>query len=138
MREHVTAIKAALAPLGYPVHFVAVPGDDPAYPYVLLWTSAGVPSADLPVCDEATDLDDTVGVTGVGLSAEAVLAVLGRVRGVLSPSGGAGALTVPDRAAWLRLRDSRPVQADRDVTVSGTNQHPFFGVDLYRLVSTPA
>lgn len=136
MREHVTALKAALAPLGYPVHFVDVVGE-PAYPYVLLWTSAGTPSTELPLCDTA-DIDDTVGVTGVGLSPEAVLAVLSRVRGVLSPSGRPVPLTVPGRAAWTRLRDSRTVQADRDVTVTGTNRHPFYGVDLYRLVSTPA
>lgn len=137
MREHVAAIRSALSVLPYDVHFVDVQGE-PDYPYVLLWTSAGVPSSELPLCDTATDLDDTVGVTGVAESPEAALAVLGKVRGVLSPSGGPEPLVVPSRAAWLRLRDSRTVQADRDVTITGTNRHPFFGVDLYRLVSTPA
>lgn len=140
MLAHVRAIKALLAPLGYDVYFgdavkrgtggMVVPL---TYPYLLLWTSAGLPGVEQAVDDVRLDIDGQVGVTAVATTADGVLIVQNRVRGVLAPGGRAVALTVPGRAAWLRLLDSRPVDIDRAITA-----HPAFSVDVYRLISTPA
>lgn len=130
VRAHVAAVRALISPL-YPVHVVEVEGS-PAYPYVLL-----VPPVRLvadALCDEPADLDDTLSVTMVGLTADAVLATQRVVRTVLH---GARPV-VAGRSVDLRLTDSRPIQVDRDVQLTGTVGHPKFGVDLYRLVSVPA
>ncbi|MHA7132540.1 hypothetical protein [Oerskovia turbata] len=131
MRAHIDAIRVLLAPAGYPVHFIEVP-DAPEYPYVLLWASGRMePDA---LCDEVEDLNDILGVTAVGLSAEGVLEVQRAIRPRLHDA----APPVAGRSATLRYFDSQPVQVDRDVTIPASNRHPKFGVDLYRLRSVPA
>lgn len=131
MREHIAAIEALLAPLGYETYYVDVP-ETPTLPYVLLWGSSGTPTAERPIgfpdLDD-DDLTDLLGVTCVAGTAYGVLTVRSLVRGVLNDSRP----DVVGRFVELHLFDSRDTQVDRDVT-----PHVPFGVDMYRLVSNPA
>ena len=132
MRAHIAAIMTMLAPLDHQVHFVDVP-DAPTYPYILLWSSAGVPGREVPLCDKHTDLDTQLGVTCVAATPLGVLTLAGLVRPILDGSEP----VVPGRSVRLDLTDSRDVQVDRDVTMLQPDRHPAYGVDLYRLRSTP-
>lgn len=136
MRAHIAAIKA-LIPSAYTVYFVDVPSA-PTYPYVLLWTSAGSPGLEVSACGTNLDIDAVVGVTHVATNPDAALIVTSKVRAALQPNGRILPLTVAGRAAWLKFYDAQNVQVDRDVTLPGTNSHPAYAVDMYRLTSTPA
>jgi hypothetical protein len=133
VRAHLDAVKALLAPAGMPVHYIEVLGA-PTYPYVLLWTGSGrwVGAA---LCAQRIDLDDTLGVTVVHLTAEGVLSKQAIVRGLLDDAVPA----VPGRHVdELRQTDSQRIAVDREVVVPPTNTFPKYGVDLYALSSTPA
>lgn len=136
MKAHVAAIKA-LIPAPYTFYFVDVPAA-PVYPYVLLWTSAGAPGLEVPLCGTNLDLDAIVGVTHVAASTDSILTVAAKVRAALQPAGQILSLSVPGRAAWLKFYDAQTVQVDRDVTLPAPNRHPAYAVDMYRLTSTPA
>lgn len=134
MRAHVAAFKAALEAASITTHYGTVLGK-PTYPYVLLWSSAGSPPIEDSVASVG-DFEDTFGVTSVALTGDAVLAMQGRARTALAPFA-SGSTAVTGRIVWLNLYEARPVTADERVTLTdGT--HPGFGVDLYRLRSTPA
>jgi hypothetical protein len=143
-RAHLDAIRAVLAPLGYPVHFVEAPTSNladgtrqvPVPPYLVIWSSLGALSG-AALDNVRADIDDTFGVTYVAGTPEAALVVGQRVRDVLTPLG-FGDLSVPGRRAWVRHEDSRPIQVDRDVVARDLNRHPAYGVELFRLISTPA
>lgn len=135
MRSHIAAIRA-LIPTAYATYFVDVP-EAPTYPYVLLWTSAGAPGIETPVCDTNRDLDAVIGITHVATTPDGALIATEQTRRVLQPGGGILRLNVPGRAAWLKRFDSRDVQVDRDVTLPASNRRPSFAVDLYRLTSAP-
>lgn len=137
MKAHIAAITAVLEPLGWPVHFVDATGQTTPG-YVLLWTGAGAPGTEVAVCGTLTDLDARVGITAVAGTPDGVLDMQAAIRAVLQPAGRPLALAVPGRRAVLRLTDSQDVQVDRDVVYPPANRNPSFGVDLYRLVSTPA
>lgn len=122
----------ALQSTTYPVHLVAAP-DTARPPYMLVWSSAGRPSPEADAAGMSAGIDDTVGVTCVAGTPDGALIVADDARLAL-----AGGVTVPGRLVWLSLSDSRPVQVDRDVTFAGTDTHPAYVVDLYRLQSTPA
>lgn len=132
MRAHIDGVRALLLPAGYPVHFIEVPAAA-TFPYVLLWTSSGRMESEA-LCDELEDLNDILGVTAVGLTADAVLSAQRKVRPLLSDASP----VVPGRSVSLRYFDSQTVQVDRDVTLPAPNLHPKFGADLYRLRSVPA
>ena len=136
MRAHIDAIRA-LIPSTFTTYFVDVP-TAPTYPYVLIWSSAGTPGMEQALTDERTDIDTQIGATMAAGTPEGVLIVQSAVRAVLMPGGKPKSLTVPGRVAVLRLEDSRPIAVDRDVTIPTTNRFPAYGVDLYRLISTPA
>jgi hypothetical protein len=136
MRAHVEALKVALATL-YPVHLIDASGVT-SFPYLLLWGSFATPGGEVGLHDAQTDIVDLFGVTSVAATPEGVLTVRQRVRGVLTPGGRPGRLNVAGHAVWVRLEDSRPIDVDRDVTIPTTGRHPAFGVDMYRLTSTPA
>ena len=128
------AAKARLESLGRQVYLVDVPeGITPSFPYYLLWSSTGNDVTEsLADCDEF--LNDQLGLTTVGLTPEAVWSATAKARGALKGH----ALVVAGRKVEpLKLTDARAVQADRDVTLPNSNRHPYFGVDLYRLVSEP-
>jgi len=131
MLAHLTAIKALVVPL-MPVYIGDATGAT-VLPYLLLWSSGGLPGIEQAVDGIRTDLDTTVGATFVATTAEGALIAQKRGRGVLAPGGAPKALTVAGRTAWLVLFDSQPVTIDRDVT-----PHVAVAVDVYRLISTPS
>lgn len=136
MLAHIEAIKALLA-TAHPAYFVTVP--PPAPPaYYLVWAPPGTPGVDLPLSDDRADINTLIGVTGTSATPEGALAVLEAARTILTPTGGADELTVAGWRSWLRLVDSRVVQIDPDATIPNTSLHPAFGVDMYRLIATPA
>jgi len=128
------AMKARLEDTGRQVYLVDVPeGITPTYPYYLIWSTTGSDETS-SLDDEDEYLDDRVGVTNVGLTPEAVWSAAAKSRGLLVGHS----LAVDGRKVEpFRRPEARDVQADRDVTLPNTNRHPYFGVDLYRLVSQP-
>lgn len=141
MKAHIDAIKAMFAPYGKDVYFAdAVKYDAQGnvvpltYPYVLLWSGTGRLISD-EVDGAQDDLNDILGVTTVAASADAVLVATARVRSYLL---GKQPVVEGRYVQPLRLIDAQQVTPDRDVTVPGTNRHPSFAVDLYRLISEPA
>ena len=131
MKAHIDAVRAALATVGYKVYYVAAPAS-PVLPYFIVWSSAGRPALEVDVTGTTDGIDTPVGVTAVAGSPDGVLMMQGLARAALSKP-----LEVPGRIVWLSLFDSQNVQVDRDVTLPGTNAHPAYGVDLYRLQSVP-
>ena len=129
------AVKARLTPL-HTVHEITATGTL-TYPYYILWSSSGNAPVERSVRAETTDIDDYVGVTTVGLTASSVRDGAAAARAALCPSGLPSSLTVTGRVAVLTFSEARPIQADTDVTLT-SGVHPLYGVDLYRLVSTPA
>ena len=136
MKSHIEVIESVLKARGYQTYFVDVP-KDPTYPYVVLWSDAGLPSADsLAGCEDI--LRGRIGVTSVAVEPLPVLAMQAEVRRLLAPSARRWKrLNVPGRAAFLRLFDTRTVDVDRQVTLTSANRHPSFGVDIFELDSQP-
>lgn len=134
MRATIAAVKAALEAAALTTYYGTVPGT-PTYPYVLLWSSAGSPPIEDSVATVG-DFEDTLGVTSVALMGEAVLRTQEMARAALA-SFASGSAAVTGRITWLNLYESRPVDMDQRVTLTG-GTHPGFGVDLYRLRSTRA
>lgn len=137
MLTHVQAIRAAIEAEGVPTYFVDVPKTPPTYRYVLVWLPAtGVP-AEVPVCGPGSDLEVSAGLTAVGETPEAVLALSGILRRLFG-SGEPTSLSVAGRRAWLTLNDARPIDVDRDITIPDLNRHPAFSPHTYRLLSIPS
>ena len=135
MRAELDAIEALMGAT-YTIYSDRVPAS-PTMPYLILWSSTGAPSPEVSVLGEISSIEASVGVTAVSLSKRVALTALERMRAALNPGGLPKTLTVAGRHAVLRLHDSLPVSEDTSVTfVGGT--HPMSGVDLYRIVSTPA
>jgi len=134
MLAHITAIKALLT--AHTAYDTAAPANPPM-PYYLVWGPGGTPGVEQAVDDVRLDIDAMIGVTTVAANPTAVRVAQGQSRGVLAPGGHAVALTVTGRAAWLRLFDSQPIEPDNAVTLPDTG-HPCYGVDMYRLISTPS
>jgi hypothetical protein len=137
VKDHLDAIKTLLETTGRDAYIGDV-DEDPSYPYFLIWAPAGSPGYEYSVDSVRTDLEAMVGVTSVGATPDAAFVGASLARGVLATDGQKVVLDVDGRAAWLRLVDSRPLEVDRDVTLTATNSHPSYLVDMYRLVSTPA
>jgi len=135
MRSHVTAIRAALTTASL-VNYFADAGTDPTLPYVLLWTGSGAPPIEDSIASRG-DFEATLGVTSVAGTPEGVLIVQAAARTALAAFA-SGSTAVTGRIVWLTLEDSRAVQVDRDVPVTATGRYPAYGVDMYRLRSTPA
>ena len=126
LRSHIAA------EVGCGTYFTEVDDEQPTFPYVLLWTTAG--SLESNTLDGSRDLWDRLGVTMVHTTANNVLVLSQKVRTALTGF-------TPRSDTWLveELRppfDSQPIDRDRDVAVPGVG-HPFFAVDLYRLAGTP-
>lgn len=135
MKAELAAVKALLSPL-HTVYEVTATGAL-TYPYYLMWSSTGNAPVERSVRAETTDIDDTFGVTTVALSADTVGTAAAAARAALCPSGLPASLTVAGRVVMVAFFEARPIQDDKDVTLA-SGAHPVFGVDLYRLVSTPA
>lgn len=133
MRSHFDAIKALLAPLGRPVYVVAAPGSV-AYPYFILWGLVGaLDSVDLEATQDT--VSDLLRVTCVGETPEAAMELQRLSRAALIDHRPVVAgRTVHE----LRMVSAEQVMPDRDVTLPNTNRNPFYGVDIYRLISEPS
>ncbi len=129
------AVKAALG-TSHPVHEITVVGT-PTYPYYLLWSSNGNPPVERSVRAETTDIDDTFGVTSVGLTPDSVRIIAKNARDALCPNGLPTTLAVTGRVVTVSLAESRPIQPDKDVTLQ-SGAHPLYGVDVFRIASVPA
>ena len=134
MLAHIAAIKALLTP--HTAYDTIAPAN-PTMPYYLVWGPGGTPGAEQSITDARTDIDAMIGVTTVAANPTAVRVAQAQARAILAPSGHAVALTVTGRTAWLRLFDSQPIMADPAVTLPDTGQ-ACYGVDTYRLISTPS
>ena len=139
MRAHLRALQTALAPLGYPVHLIHAEGrsdvEVPPVPYLVLRAPTWGDPDDLPVCGPGADLDARVLITGTASTAEGALVVLGRVRTHLAPET---VLDVEGRYATVTgHRSELEPQVDQDLRLPGSDRHPGFGVDSYRLTSSP-
>lgn len=132
MKTHIDAVKLLLTGLGCPVAYVDAHGIS-AYPYVLLWSSAGQPGIESAVSADS-DLSDLIGVTWVDTTPANALTLAAAGRALLA----ATRPTVTGRAVWLALESSEPAAVDRDITLPDTNRHPAYVVDRYRLISTAA
>jgi hypothetical protein len=107
---------------------------EPVFPYVVLRMTTG--------SDESEQFSGTQGradfwvwVTCVGLTGDSARVVAREVRARLAgvrPEV-AGRVCNP-----IKRESSLPVQADRDVTVPGTDLHPMYGVDGYHFISRAA
>lgn len=133
MIAEIAAIRAALDTAGIANHYGDA-GASPAYPYALVWSGSGIPTTDASV-SALGDFEDSVGITSVAGTPDGVLIMRQAVRDAIA---GFAPATVSGRLVWLTLTDSLPVTVDRDVTITATSRHPAYGVDLFRLVSTPA
>lgn len=131
MKAHYAAIEAALTAL-YTAYVVDVP-DTPTLPYYVLWGPAGTLPEESTVAGRlSTDFDTDVYVTAVAGTGEGVLTMQAAARSALAT------VTVSGRSVAVTLADSRPLMVDRDVVLPDTDRHPVYGVDVYRLQSTPA
>ena len=131
MKAHYAAIEAALAAL-YTTYVVDVPVT-PTLPYYVLWGPAGTRPEEATVGGQLwDDVDTDVYVTAVAGTAEGVLTMQAAARSALS------SLSVAGHLVAVTLSDSRPLMVDRDVILPNTDRHPVYGVDVYRLQSTPS
>lgn len=137
MRAHLNAIREVLElVLDVPAFLIDATGVTEAR-YVIV--SPGYRRVGETGLDAATGaLNTEVRVTSVADTADGCLIIVENARRRLSPNMGWGLLPVDGRGAetrWERLEV--PAQADRDITLPGTNRHPVYQVDTYRLVSEP-
>lgn len=139
MRAELAAVKALLSPL-HTVHEVVAFGTTTSpltYPYYILWSSTGNAPEERSVRAETSDIDDLFGVSTVGLNADSVRIAAAQARAAICPNGLPASLTVAGRVVRVVFFEARPIQDDKDVTLT-SGAHPLYGVDLFRLVSTPA
>jgi len=142
VRAELAAVEALLAPWGKQVFYIEAKETTDAsgvvtpisYPYVLLWGSPGLLRAD-EMDGAQDDLNDMLGVTVAALTPDACLKAVDKVRSYLL---GKQPLANGRHVQPLRLVDSQRVTADQSVTIPATNSHPYFGVDIYRIISEPA
>ena len=126
-------IDAILALIPITAYYVEVP-EKPTYPYALVWSTSGLPTAEQSLVG-GDDLSDLVGVTTVHTTPRNAVKVAGEV---VRPALAGAHPVVAGRLVTLSLFDSRQVEVDEKVTLTDTNRHPAFAVDIYRLVSVPA
>ena len=139
MIRHLHALRERLSDRA-PVHIGGVegePGTVPVPPYLIAWSSAGEAGRDPSIGGACGSMSDMVGVTCVAGTEEGAIILATSVREDLTPGFGPGSITVPGRHVTLTHSQSRPVQVDRDVRITGTNTHPAYGVELFRLDSQP-
>ena len=137
MNAELKAVKDALGSLSYPVFVVWATAPVPAQ-YVVLGGRGWEAPDDLPVCGTSDTLDTDIRVKAVTGTPEGVLTMLARIRGLLSPQLAETRLPLTGRRVSVRFARSEFVDVDTDQTITGTNRHPAFGVDTYRLTSEPS
>lgn len=139
MKAHVNALLTKIgSATGWQTYFVSAP-QKPVFPYVLVWSPAWSAGREASLDGTNEDLDVLVGVTAVAATPIGVLDMHASIRAVLCPTGRPTRLPVSGRSAWVQLEPNygQPVQEDEDVTLE-SGFHPSFGVEMYRLRSTPS
>ena len=137
MIAELDALKARISALGISAHVGQVPSTTPM-PYASLSAPGHDVPEDAPAATATLDVAGDVRVLVTDTTESNVHVRLRMIRADLSPTGVPAPLTVPGRMATVQWVRSEFVSTDRDVTVPGTNKHPGFGVDTYRVVSQPA
>lgn len=128
---HYKAVEALL-PVGLQTYKGEVP-DNPVYPYVVLWGSAGTEDTEA-LSDLPTTLTLPIYITYSGLTFDSAATVIGRVRAVLNRARPAVVGRVCHR---MVQREQMPIQADLKISITGIG-HPFYAVDQFTLISDPA
>lgn len=124
-----------LVPAGLTVYYGGVPAI-PTYPYVVLWGDLGNEVSGDTAGDALDDvvrgLSLRVRVTYVAANWDSLMVTVNRVRPALNRK-------VPQVWGWapsmLKQSSLMDAQPDRDFTIPGTKNHPFYAVDEYALVS---
>ena len=135
MNEHWAAVEQLLAPLGYSVYRVFA--DQVSDQYVVL-SSKAWDDAEEPAINTDASFATDLRLKAVAGTVNGVDIMLARIRGLLWPARQPAVLSVPGRDATVRYLRSEFIDVDQSTTVTGTNRHPAFGVDTYRITSDPA
>lgn len=117
-----------LKPLGYTVYDTDVP-EQPEYPYIVVWGGHARPHLEQAVSGQIVGVDDLIRVTYAAALPEAARLAMSRARQLLQPGGFPSMIG----GYMFKLTDHQPVQVDRDESIIGTNRHPSFAVDVFRV-----
>lgn len=106
-------------------------------PFASVWSGAGNREADEPTGPQDA-YSARVGVTVTAARSDA--AILMALAGIaaLTPGRRPAQLTVAGRSVWVEFAEARPVQIDREVTLTGSDTHPAYVVVLFDVHSSPA
>lgn len=135
MIEHLKAVEAALASLGYTSHRIYAV--KPTRQYLVLggraWGGATERALSGPVADLATDLR----VTAVAGTPDGVGVMLARARAILSPGLEWTRLPMSGWRVETRFLRSEFIDVDTSTKNTDTGLHPAWGVDSYSFVAQP-
>lgn len=103
--------------------------ESPKFPYIVAWGGNANPHPEQSVASRIDGVLDRVGVTVAAGTPAGARIVHSRVREVLQPGG----FPLDIAGFTLKLVDHQPVQVDRQETITGTNRHPAYCVDIYQV-----
>ena len=106
-------------------------------PYAIVWSPPGGRSDDEAYAGLDDDYTARLGVTLVAATATEALEMAEQAIGILTPRRRARRLESEHRDAWIRYREARDVQIDRQVTLPATNTNPAFVAVLFDVRSEP-
>ena len=132
MHEHVAAISART---GYTTFDTWA--DNPPAQYVVVQGPLDLTN-EVPLAEVLETIDTSIRVKAVAGTVAGVRIMLRNIKAEFSPTRVGTPLAVAGRNARLVFVRSEFVDVDQDTTITGTNRHPAFGVDTYRLISEPA
>lgn len=137
MRQHLVALRTKIidAALVSKVWIVDVQ-DLPQYPYVLLSPSQR-PGAGQVLCGTDVSSIFDVLLTSVADHPTDAIDLADAVKRLLAPEASPSRLTLPGRHVEVQWLRTEVVDVDRVVDLPGTNSHPAYRKDSYRIYSTP-
>lgn len=133
--EHLEAVKAQLASLGYTTWLFWA--DEVSRQYVVLDGRSWDRPAEMPVAQLTDDLDTEFRVKAVAGTTSGAAIMLNRLRALLSPQLGPTQIPMAGRAVTVVFVRGEFIDVDQSTTIASTGRHPAVGVDTYRLVSQP-
>lgn len=131
---HLKAVQTRLAGLGYPVELAYAPT---SRQYVVLSAPPWRAPDDERLAAGDLGLDIDLRVKAVTGTVDGVAIMLRDIRALLSPWLLPQRLDTPGWETWIRWQRSEVLDVDDSTTLTGTNRHPAFGVETYRLTSEP-
>lgn len=137
MIAEIEAFRDAVTTAGVPCFIGQVPSTTPM-PYASLSAPSWGETDDPTVCRAGDEAAVDVRLLVTDTTESNAHTRLGLLRATLTPGLSPTRLAVAGRYVTVEWVRSEFVGTDRDVTVPGTNKHPGFGVDTYRVVSQPA